>query len=920
MSDPLDALRAALADRYTIERELGAGGMATVYLARDLKHHRKVGVKVLRPELAAVLGAERFLREIEIAAKLTHPHILPLHDSGHTDGFLYYVMPYIEGESLRGRLERERQLPIDDAIRIAQQSAAALEYAHAEGVIHRDIKPENILLHRGDVMVADFGIALAVNEAGGSRLTETGLSIGTPQYMSPEQASGDQHIDARTDIYSLGCVFYEMLVGEAPYTGPTSQAIIAKVLTEPPPSIRDKRDTVSQALERVALKSLAKLAADRFDSAREFARALEEPPAWAIPAEMTAGRAAQARGIRLQALPWTVTLLTVVVASLAIWSPWRGNDATNRRLATFVETLDPGRSLTHWPGSPVKLSRDGTQLVYTIRENGTTRLYHRSLAQAEPEPIAGTDGATAPFFSPDGNWVAFFADEKLKKVSLSGGAPQTITDAEGPRTGSWGVNDTIVIGSAGNLDKFAPRSPTPSQTSPSATTLTRDGLSAVPASGGSLHAITTPLTHPEEIHETHHWPQVLPDAKAVLFTVYHGPGWKREKMRIVALSLETGEVHELVEPGTFARYVPTGHIVYAWAGDILAVPFDAANLRVTGSPVPVAEGVQMHVTGSALFDVSDNGSLVYVRGVAQQFTRSLEWIDLSGRVDSLELASRYYQSPRISPSGDRLLVSENYGRFVIHDLVRGTEWGLTDGQGAEFWAVWSPDGETVVFNSNRMQRRPDDDVELFRTTPDGSTTPELLLHRPFGQIPQAIALDQRQLIFVEHARGKTDFDIWSLPLDDGAGPHPLIQTPANEFHPALSPDGRWIAYASDASGRAEVYVRPFPALHPITVISPGGGREPVWSPDGRVLYYRSDAGNELLAVSLETSGTGLAVGSPSLVAKGAFAASEPWGRNYDITPDGERFLMIMEGEPTPAPIRFVITLNWFDELKAKVGN
>ena len=440
MTETVERLKAALADRYAIERELGSGGMAIVFLAEDLKHHRGVALKVLRPELAAVLGADRFLREIEIAAKLTHPHILPLHDSGEADGFVYYVMPHVEGESLRTRLEREGQLPIDDALRITRQVAAALEYAHREAIIQRDIKPENILLHRGEVMVADFGIALAVRAAGGARLTETGLSIGTPQYMSPEQASGDRHIDGRTDIYSLGCVLYETLVGEAPYTGPTSQAIIAKVLTERPPSIRSARDTVSPALEQVVLKSLAKLAADRFATAQQFAEALGDPQAAAVrlmvPA-MAEGRRPSWRA----ALPWAIAGALAVTVGVLVSNRADSPPTGSLGITQFVVRLPPTQELSGVVPS-LALTRDGTRLLILLEGGG---ILVRDMAEPDAEPISDAGLAETNsfnlFLSPDGNWVAFNdeAEQQLRRVSIDGGSPIPITSGtSGLMGGTWG--------------------------------------------------------------------------------------------------------------------------------------------------------------------------------------------------------------------------------------------------------------------------------------------------------------------------------------------------------------------------------------------------------------------------------------------------------------------------------------------------
>jgi hypothetical protein len=439
MTDPHTRLASALADRYRLERQLGQGGMATVWLAQDLRHDRKVAVKVLRPSLVAVIGAERFLAEIKTTAGLQHPHILPLHDSGEADGQLFYVMPRIEGESLRDRLEREKQLPIPDAVRIATEIASALDYAHRHGVIHRDIKPENILLHDGQALVADFGIALAVSAAGGSRMTETGLSLGTPHYMSPEQAMGDRSLDARTDVYALGCVLYEMLTGDPPFQGSTAQAIVAKVMTEKPAPIRTFRDTVPEHVEAATLTALAKLPADRFASAAEFAAALREGatgPRGVASAVLPAGAG---RGVP-PAGRWGAWAGWGVAAALALTTFWLGflaRRAPAAPLARYEIRVAGIRGETQlYTGNAFALSPDGSAVVYVgpAEGRGGARLWVRSRDAFTPRPLAGTEGADAPFFSRDGKWIGSFANGTLFKVP-SAAAPRWRRPI--PPTGPW---------------------------------------------------------------------------------------------------------------------------------------------------------------------------------------------------------------------------------------------------------------------------------------------------------------------------------------------------------------------------------------------------------------------------------------------------------------------------------------------------
>src|ERR1043166_4856208 len=436
------ALRAALAGRFTLERELGAGGMATVYLAQDEKHGRRVAVKVLRPELAAVIGAQRFLQEIKTTANLQHPHILGLIDSGETEHQRWYVMPFVEGESLRDRLTREKQLPVADAVRRAMEVASALDYAHRHGVIHRDIKPENILLHDGRVLVADFGIALAASKAGGSRMTETGMSLGTPQYMSPEQAMGEREIDGRSDVYSLGCVLYEMLIGEPPFTGPTATAIAAKVITSTPAALTAQRKTIPAHVEAAVLQALEKLPADRFGSAADFAAALQNPSfSSAAPRAALVGRR---RSVSALWFPWALTL-----GALALFAFYRLRKAPPPpppQVQRF-DILLPDNA--QWVGvilSLPALSPDGSMLAYNGQDSsGNRRLYFRPMDRPDPAPISGSENGQFPFFSPDGRWVGFRVGNRIVKTPVTGGSPETICETRGSGVGTWLESNAVVF-------------------------------------------------------------------------------------------------------------------------------------------------------------------------------------------------------------------------------------------------------------------------------------------------------------------------------------------------------------------------------------------------------------------------------------------------------------------------------------------
>ena len=451
MSDLLERLKDALASRYLIEREIGHGGMATVYLAADIRHARHVAVKVFRPEVAVILGAERFLHEVRVTAKLQHPHILPLFDSGEADGFLFYVMPYVRGESLRNKLNREKQLPVEEAIGIVGDVAAGLQHAHGHGVIHRDIKPENILLAEGQALVMDFGIALALSAAGGERITETGMALGTPHYISPEQLTADRVPDARTDIYSLGCVLYEMLTGDPPHAGSTVQAVISKVIAETPPRLRALRETVPEHVETAVHKALAKLPADRFSSASLFVEALTHPTISSGPVAVgTFGGAGRVRalGARFRTVAnWRAAVLwgvpAVVLGALLRWV--RPHSPPNERVTRFSITQSFSERITY--ADDIAMSPDGRTIVYAGGGLDRRRLYARALNVLEAVPIPGTLGGGEPFFSPDGEGVGFLVSDTLRTVALSGGPPRTVLAgvALSGRGATWGPNNVIVF-------------------------------------------------------------------------------------------------------------------------------------------------------------------------------------------------------------------------------------------------------------------------------------------------------------------------------------------------------------------------------------------------------------------------------------------------------------------------------------------
>ncbi len=876
MSELLDRLTAALSDRYALEGELGAGGMATVYAAQDLKHNRKVAVKVLHPELAAIIGAERFLKEIEVTANLQHPHILPLFDSGAADSFLYYVMPRVEGESLRDKLDREKQLSIEESIEITGAVASALDYAHRHGVIHRDIKPANILLHDGQPVVADLGIALALSAAGGRRLTETGLSVGTPEYMSPEQAAGDRSLDARCDVYSLGCVAYEMLLGQPPHTAATAQAVIAKVIVEEPRRISAERRTVPPHVEYAVHRALAKLPADRFASAAEFRDTLSNPNAavaWPASVPLLAGDDTWTRFVvKNRWLRWVMPLSLVLLAGVAVWGWFRPTTQPPQSLAKFELAYEGGIS---WQGArhALAISHDGSYIAYVGGGETDQPLYLRPIDEIEATLLPGTEGALDPFFSPDGQWIGFATVTGLKKVAFSGGSPISVLEFAEPRGVAWDVDGSILFGSA-------------------------SGLWRLPPDGQAQERLTTPNADEGEL--LHSRPDILPGGRGVLFTIVSG---NIEETQVAVLSLATGAVTPLFR-GLTPRFTETGHIAYGRPdGVLMAVPFDPVGLLVEGTPVPLLDSVMVKATGTMDFAVSRTGVLVHLTGVAEGGT--VVMVDRSGQEQPLIDEPAVFISPRLSPDGSRLALgigSAPIRQIWIHEMESGTRTPLTF-EGNNYYPVWDPNGDRVAYSSENTTS-----VDIMSMSSDGIGTPQLMVKSGLWNYPESWSSDGRHLIFREQD-STTQRDIWILSTEGELEARPFFQVPSDEDAPGLSPDGRWLAYASNMSGRYEIYVNSFPDPGRRIPVSLGGGTEPVWSRDGRELFYRN--GSELVAVDVETT-PNFSVRGRQVLFEGPYALW-PYHSNYDVHPDGQRFVMIKPYEKNSSQL--VVVLNWFEELR-----
>jgi serine/threonine-protein kinase len=861
MSDLLEQISTALADRYRIERQLGAGGMAMVYLAEDLKHARRVAVKVLRPEVAVVVGAERFLREIRVTANLQHPHILPLHDSGEAGGFVFYVMPFVRGESLRDSLNRERQLPVEDALRITGAVAHALDYAHRQDVIHRDIKPENILLHDGQPVVADFGIALAVSALGGTRLTETGLAVGTPQYMSPEQATGERTIDGRSDVYSLGCVLYEMLAGEPPFTGPTAQGILAKAVTERPRAITEVRDSVPPNVAAAVTKALERLPADRFQTGEALAHALTDASARQGPDRAAVAGIPWLRDRRSQA----AVFAAVTIAAVSIWSLASRDDPAAQPVAFRVEA-PPSYDFSASSGQTVAVSSDGHHVAYIAGPTDSgRRVFLRSLEQPNAVAVPGIGDANGVFFSPDGSWLGVFDRGSLVKVPLTGGSAGTRIDGVTTFSiaGAWTRDGRILY-------------------------LRTDRVWVGSADGSSGRALS-PTTLDGEAY-TVTAIVLLPAERTALVGVIQSP----RPAGIATLNLESGEITPLLEEARVVGFVD-GHLLHARPdGVLVATPFDEERLEFTGAPValPVNVGTEGWMRWGATEKL-----FAFLEGGASK--GQLMLADRNGSVEALGGAPlKAWIFMRFSPDGRKVAaeIHEAGGHIWVYDIETLTLTRLTS-EGHNSRPAWSPDGSLVAYirygsPHNQIIVRPADASEP-ETIVRGSADAQSFDWYPSGE---RLAVSGRG-------------DIWSMRLRGDTVASPLIATPAGEGAAVISPDGAWLAYVSEESGTPEVYLRAADGTGPRMVVSVGGGEGPSWAPGGQELFYSSPSGfvSARLAfeprfqverqVLFDIPGIGPGGGDP----------------RHAIHPDGERILFARQA--SASEVRLQVIVNFREQLR-----
>jgi serine/threonine-protein kinase len=876
---------------YEIVSPLGAGGMGEVYRATDTNLARQVAIKVL-PEMVAA-DAERlarFDREARTLAALNHPNIAAIYGLERTGATTALVMELVDGPTLADRIAQGR-IPVEEALPIARQIAEALEAAHEMGIVHRDLKPANIKVRPdGTVKVLDFGLAKFAGPpeagshtapdvgAGFSRpdasmsptitspamMTGLGIILGTAAYMSPEQARG-RPVDKRTDVWAFGAVLYEMLTGARAFDGDDVTEMIAAVVKTTPNWSAIPADVpprlvslIQHCLEKDRKVRIGDIAVARFVLAEHDPRG-------------ASATAAPPR--RRWTSPWVAasTIAVIVLAGVAV--------AQTVRLARAVPTpagpvrfeIAPPAGVQVDDNAPAVMSPDGNRLVRELTRGQVSQLFMRRLDQDEATPIAGTEGGSRPFFSPDGKWIGFNVQGALKKVAVDGGAAVDIGRSDFG-TAAWAPDDTIVL--------------TPNYSA---------GLWRVAASGGTQQKLTEPDTKDGELG--HFWPQILPDGRTVLFTSFRTPAGRS---RIETYSLDTGARKVIVDGGFYGRYVASGHILFARSTTVFAAPFDLASQETTAPAVPVIADVAVNLpSGLAQFSVSPGGTLAYVTQSALGPPRRLAWVDRTGRVSPASDAKRRFADPRLSPDGRRLALTirdEQDADVWVHDLARGTFGRVTSSPTTQSSPVWTPDGRRLFFVFEEPV------FHIYSRLLDGGAEPERILDGPFDLTPLSVSPDGGILVY-RRSDPSTRGGIWLLPLTGDRKPRAFVDTPASEDEGGVSPDGSWLAYRSDETGRDEVYLRSFPDGVERVQVSTNGGRTARWSRDGRDVFFRE--GDKLMAASVR----GREVGRPVMLFE------KPWG-GYDVTPDGRFIAVLPDDDTPPAPVRIV--LNWFEELRRLV--
>ena len=875
---------------YELLGLIGAGGMGEVYRARDPRLDRTVALKVL-PSVASSDPDRRarLEREARMVAQLSHPNICTLHDIGSDGGTIYLVMEHLTGETLADRLAHG-PLPISLLLDIGAQIAEGLAAAHKHGIVHRDLKPANVMLTRTGVKLLDFGLAklrpdvavatVAVASTAQARVvpsTATGTIVGTLPYMAPEQVQGEE-ADARTDLWAFGAMLYEMITGTRAFNAVSAVGLVGAILEREPPPIGSTHPEVPPALVWLVTRCLRKGRDDRWESAHDLADELR----W-IASSAEAGP----RPLPRARVRWTMAALIALAGasiggSMALLllgrSPSQVTPAPRDAIVRSVIELpaDVPIAAANGPSSvgrpAIALSPDGTMLAYVGQHGHEGQLYLRRLAEAEAAPVSGTAGAYSPFFSPDSEWIGFFAAGRLRKVSARGGDPVVICEVRNPLGGAWMADGNILIADQ------------------EATVLTRVRSDSTGAPVDGWHG---------SVPGGAAWPQVLPGAQHALARDRDG--------NALIVSLRSGEARVLVPDATGATYTASGHLVFARAGSLMAAPFDRTTLQLTGPAVPLVPEVRTEPSSQAAqFAVSASGTLAYVRGGAG--LARLTWVDRAGGIETVAGTPRAFGTFALSPDGRRLAVQINGpgADIWILEFARGAFMRLTT-DGASRGPAWTADGARVTYYSARPER-----PGLYWQPWDGRTPPERLVDAGSGG---AWSPDGHTFVHAMAGEGG-NMDLWLLRVDGASRTTvPFLQTPFTEWGGAWSPDGRWIAYTSDESGRYEVYVRSANAQGPKWQVSTEGGEEPRWSASGRELVFRN--GQQWLAAAVTTDRGAFAAGQAGVLFDGPYI--NPPGPSYDVADAGRRFLVLAPAEEEPGARQVHLVQHWFDEVTLKAA-
>ena len=890
--------------RYRITGKLGEGGMGQVFRADDERLHRQVAIKVLPPEMARdPERLARMEREAQTLAQLEHPNVAAIYglEEATPDGepapVRFLVMQLVEGETLGTRIDAGR-VPLQETLQIGLQIARALEAAHDKGIVHRDLKPANIVLSSdGKVKLLDFGLAKAyAGDSSGSspsisssptamEATKAGMILGTAGYMSPEQARGKE-IDRRTDVWAFGCVLYEMLTGQRLFHGETVTDVLGAIIHREPDWEALPKETprpIRTLLRRCLRKDVSRRMQAIGDARVAIEEYLENPGAGEAVPQVLAPAATWTRFV-----PWAL-FAAAAIAAIAFALTGRGTPPAAQVSRFNVEIGDD--PVFGGQGSSIAVSADGSRVAIVQDTADGRRLSVRAIDQLAGTVLAEEGNPYNPFFSPDGQWIGYVTTTALRKVPASGGTALTLAEINRGRGATWTSDDTIILA--------------PSPTS---------GLSRVPAAGGELTPLTTLDEKRGEV--THRWPQYLPGHDAVIFTAHTASGGF-DSASIEALNLKTGERKTVYRGGSYGRYIPTGHLLFVNRDTIFAVPFDANRLEVTGSPAPVAQGVSYSSgEGGAQFDVSANGLFVFRSGSSAAPVYPALWVDARGESTPLWEGERSYAEPHISPDGTKvafMVYADNNWDVWVYDRVRQVSTRLTFDDGLDGPPVWSPDSRYIAYSSNR-----EGEINIYRKRADGSGEPDRITESKDSQYVSNWSNDGKYLLFSPQVNGT---DLWTVPLDGDRKPELFLSTEFVENEGAFSPDGRWIAYQSNESGRLEIYVRPFRGAGGKWQVSEGGGGYPRWAGDGRQLFFRGEEG--VMAVPITVSGDSLEVGRARRVLQGnfrggvgGFGVGGLTVADYDVSRDGSHFVMFpLDVKAAGRAEHLTFVLNWFGELE-----